>query len=254
MDTRRSFEDRYIFTLTVISCFESIIFITGGLSSGKHDVYYYPPEGKPKCRSKPEMAKILGASFDLSGFDYSSGLFSSSTGNTFSSAVRPSGGREREQPKTDFMRGARSGQQYKSDNLLPPIRQTASIFKQPVTVVKVEDHTLRCPCINVLQVSEDEESRVKADSGQRSRQLRDKPRQLFWERRLAGISARSPEVDRLTLPESLRGLLEDDTMMTSIRSLDQGERAASVRDEDIRNQEKRVEEARNRLAAAIKAL
>jgi len=185
------------------------------------------------------MAKILGASFDLSGFDYSSGLFSSSTGNTFSSAVRPSGGREREQPKTDFMRGARSGQQHKSDNLLPPIRQTASIFKQPVTVVKV---------------SEDEESRVKADSGQRSRQLRDKPRQLFWERRLAGISARSPEVDRLTLPESLRGLLEDDTMMTSIRSLDQGERAASVRDEDIRNQEKRVEEARNRLAAAIKAL
>jgi len=212
---------------------------TGGLSSGKHDVYYYPPEGKPKCRSKPEMAKLLGASFDLSGFDYSSGLLSSSTGNTFSSAVRPSGGRERELPKTDFMRGARSGQQHKSDNLLPPIRQTASIFKQPVTVVKV---------------SEDEESRVKADSGQRSRQLRDKPRQLFWERRLAGISARSPEVDRLALPESLRGLLEDDTMMTSIRSLDQGERAASVKDEDIRNQEKRVEEARNRLAAAIKAL
>lgn len=210
---------------------------TGGLSSGKHDVYYYPPDGKPKCRSKPEMAKILGASFDLSGFDYSSGLFSSATGNTFSSAVRPSGGRERDQPKTDFMKGARIGHQHKSDNLLPPIRQTASIFKQPVTVVKV---------------SEDEESRVKADSGQR--QLRDKPRQLFWERRLAGISARSPEVDRLTLPESLRGLMEDDAMLSSIRSLDQGERAASVRDEDIRNQEKRVEEARNRLAAAIKAL
>ena len=81
------------------------------------------------------MAKILGSSFDLSGFDYSSGLLSS--GNTFSSAVRPSGGREREQPKTDFMKGARSGHHQKSDNMLPPIRQTASIFNQPVTVVKV---------------------------------------------------------------------------------------------------------------------
>ena len=78
------------------------------------------------------MAKILGSSFDLSGFDYSSGLLSS--GNTFSSAGRP---RERDQPKTDFMKGARSGQQQKSDNILPPIRQTASIFNQPVTVVKV---------------------------------------------------------------------------------------------------------------------
>ena len=110
---------------------------SGGLSAGKHDVYYYPPEGKPKCRSKPEMVKVLGDSLDLSGFDFSTGLFTS-TGNSFSpaSAVRPSGGRERENPKTDFMKGARSGNQ-RSDNQLPPIRQTASIFKQPVTVVKV---------------------------------------------------------------------------------------------------------------------
>ena len=111
------------------------ISITGGLSAGKYDVYYYPPEGKPKCRSKPEMVKILGDSLDLSGFDFSTGVFSK-TGNTFNSAVRPGGGRERENPKTDFMKGARCGQQS-SDNMLPPIRQTASIFKQPVTVVKV---------------------------------------------------------------------------------------------------------------------
>ena len=79
------------------------------------------------------MVKILGDSLDLSGFDFSTGVFSS-TGNTFNSAVRPGGGREREIPKTDFMKGR--GQQG-ADNMLPPIRQTASIFKQPVTVVKV---------------------------------------------------------------------------------------------------------------------
>ena len=113
--------------------YDCIISITGGLSAGKYDVYYYPPEGKPKCRSKPEMVKILGDSLDLSGFDFSTGVFST-PGNTFNSAVRPGGGRERENPKTDFMKGR--GQQS-NDNMLPPIRQTASIFKQPVTVVKV---------------------------------------------------------------------------------------------------------------------
>ena len=106
----------------------------------------------------------------------------------------------------------------------------------------------------MLQVSEDQESRVKPDTRQRARLLSDKPRQLFWERRLAGISARSPEVDRMTLPESVQGLLEEDTSLLASIMKEPGERGVSVRDEDIRNQEKRVEEARNRLAAAIKAL
>ena len=95
---------------------------------------------------------------------------------------------------------------------------------------------------------------MKPDTRQRARQLSDKPRQLFWERRLAGISARSPEVDRMTLPESVQGLLEEDTSLLASIMKEPGERVVSVRDEDIRNQEKRVEEARNRLAAAIKAL
>merc|ERR1712241_1452058 len=46
---------------------------TGGLSAGKFDVYYYPPGGKLKCRSKPEMVKVLGNSIDLSNFDYTQG-------------------------------------------------------------------------------------------------------------------------------------------------------------------------------------
>ena len=58
----------------------------------------------------------------------------------------------------------------------------------------------------------------------------------------------------LTLPESVRGLLEEDTSLLASIMKEPGERVVSVRDEDIRNQEKRVEEARNRLAAAIKAL
>lgn len=55
-------------------------------------------------------------------------------------------------------RGVRS-----DSSLVPPIRQTASIFKQPVTVYKTQ------------------ESKVKTDLKQGTQE---KPKQLFWEKRL----------------------------------------------------------------------
>lgn len=58
----------------------------------------------------------------------------------------------------DFDRGVRS-----DASLVPPIRQTASIFKQPVTVYKTQ------------------ESKVKTDL---KHGTQEKPKQLFWEKRL----------------------------------------------------------------------
>lgn len=49
-------------------------------------------------------------------------------------------------------------------SLVPPIRQTASIFKQPVTLVK------------------NQEGKVKSDNPKHGSQ--EKPKQLFWEKRL----------------------------------------------------------------------
>lgn len=43
-----------------------------GLSAGKVDIYYYSPVGK-KCRSKPELIKLLGDQYDLSTFDFHTG-------------------------------------------------------------------------------------------------------------------------------------------------------------------------------------
>lgn len=48
-------------------------------------------------------------------------------------------------------------------SLVPPIRQTASIFKQPVTVIKTQ------------------EGKVKSDL---KHGAQEKPKQLFWEKRL----------------------------------------------------------------------
>lgn len=51
-------------------------------------------------------------------------------------------------------------------SLVPPIRQTASIFKQPVTVHRTQS-----------------EGKVKADF---KHGTQEKPKQLFWEKRLEG--------------------------------------------------------------------
>lgn len=58
-----------------------------------------------------------------------------------------------------FSRGVRT-----DASLVPPIRQTASIFKQPVTLYKTQ------------------ESKVKNDLKHGNSQ--EKPKQLFWEKRL----------------------------------------------------------------------
>ena len=103
-------------------------------------------------RSKPELIKLLGDTVDLSTFDYSTGTMNSTLikprgrmPKTAKDKVRPGltlkkcpynihqGDRE------DVLRANRT----QTANLVPPIRQTASIFKQPVTVFKVGSERLQ---------------------------------------------------------------------------------------------------------------
>ncbi len=107
--------------------------MSGGIAgSRKTDVYYYSPSGK-KVRSKPELLKILGEHFDLAAFDYHSGKinphYANSNGKT--SGKSRSNGTSKSSSQYDFQRSLRT-----DSSLVPPIRQTASIFKQPVTVRK----------------------------------------------------------------------------------------------------------------------
>ncbi len=102
----------------------------GGIGGGrKSDVYYISPSGK-KFRSKPELLKALGDHYDLSAFDYFSGkmLTHHINANGKSSGKARTNGTSK-QSQYDFQRSLRT-----DSSLVPPIRQTASIFKQPVTV------------------------------------------------------------------------------------------------------------------------
>uniref|UniRef100_A0A8B9HFN6 Methyl-CpG binding domain protein 2 n=1 Tax=Astyanax mexicanus TaxID=7994 RepID=A0A8B9HFN6_ASTMX len=94
-----------------------------GLSAGKSDVYYYSPTGK-KFRSKPQLSRYLGNTVDLGCFDFR-------TGKMMPSKLQKNKQRLRSE-NLSLSKG-------KPDlNTALPIRQTASIFKQPVT--KVVNH------------------------------------------------------------------------------------------------------------------
>uniref|UniRef100_A0A4W4FU48 Methyl-CpG binding domain protein 3 n=1 Tax=Electrophorus electricus TaxID=8005 RepID=A0A4W4FU48_ELEEL len=190
-----------------------------------------------KFRSKPQLARYLGNSMDLSSFDFRTGKITR--------IIEHAG-------KPDL-------------NTSLPVRQTASIFKQPVT--KVTNHP---------------SNKVKTDP----QKAVDQPRQLFWEKKLSGLNAydiAEELVKTMDLPKGLQGVgpgCTDKTLLSAIASALHtssapitGQLSAAVEknpgvwlntaqplckafivtDEDIRKQEELVYNVRKRLEEALMA-
>ncbi|XP_051552382.1 methyl-CpG-binding domain protein 2-like isoform X1 [Myxocyprinus asiaticus] len=219
-----------------------------GLSAGKSDVYYYSPTGK-KFRSKPQLSRYLGNSVDLGCFDFR-------TGKMMPGKMQ----KNKQRLRSDNLNMTKG----KLDlNTALPIRQTASIFKQPVT--KVVNHP---------------NNKVKTDLQKATEQ----PRQLFWEKRLKGLRSSdvTEEVLRtMELPKGLQSIgpdSSDETLLSAIASalhmssapitgqtstaaeknpaiwLNSSQplcKAFTVTDEDIREQELKVHQARRSLEDAL---
>ncbi|XP_045347208.1 methyl-CpG-binding domain protein 3 isoform X2 [Leopardus geoffroyi] len=146
------------------------------------------PSGK-KFRSKPQLARYLGGSMDLSTFDFRTGKLLMSKAS-----------RSRQRVRYD------SSSQVKGKpdlNTALPVRQTASIFKQPVT--KITNHP---------------SNKVKSDPQKAVEQ----PRQLFWEKKLSGLNAfdiAEELVKTMDLPKGLQGVgpgCTDETLLSAIAS------------------------------------
>lgn len=154
-------------------------------------------------------------------------------------------------------------------SLVPPIRQTASIFKQPVTVYK------------------NQESVVNPDLKYGPQE---KPKQLFWEKRLEGLRACDTdgyELQAVDLPTGLKAVgphVSQETVLQSVatalhvsnypvtgqissRSSLESKNSAvflnpdqplihavSICDDDIRKQEDKVNNVRKKLQEAIKCI
>ncbi len=90
-------------------------------------------------RNKPELVKALGEHYDLSAFDYITGKINPLLLKTKTAAAAGTGSGDSNKRKST-PNGNRSSahdlaKTIRADaSLVPPIRQTASIFKQPVTV------------------------------------------------------------------------------------------------------------------------
>ncbi|CAH1379510.1 hypothetical protein MTP99_003328 [Tenebrio molitor] len=151
-------------------------------------------------------------------------------------------------------------------SLVPPIRQTASIFKQPVTVYKTQ------------------ESKVKSDYKNGNQE---KPKQLIWEKRLEGLRAcdlDGTEFEAMELPKGLKPVgpnVNEETIIQSVATalhvstqpvtgqtgpkaaleknpgvfLDPKQplvQAVNISEDDIKRQEDRVAVARRKLQEALK--
>ncbi|KAI8044278.1 hypothetical protein M5D96_000429 [Drosophila gunungcola] len=154
-------------------------------------------------------------------------------------------------------------------SLVPPIRQTASIFKQPVTAIR--NHT-------------QDPAKVKHDA---KHGTQEKPKQLFWEKRLERLRAchdNGEELDDISLPKTIRTVgpnVNEQTVLqsvaTALHMLNAGVHGQSstkadltknamafmnpeqplmhaviISEDDIRKQEDRVGVARRKLQDALK--
>ncbi|XP_054644520.1 methyl-CpG-binding domain protein 3b isoform X2 [Dunckerocampus dactyliophorus] len=213
-------------------------------------LYSLCPSGK-KFRSKPQLARYLGNQMDLSSFDFRTGKMLMSKLNKNRQRMRYDNNNQNK-GKPDL-------------NTSLPVRQTASIFKQPVT--KVTNHP---------------SNKVKTDP----QKAVDQPRQLFWEKKLSGLNAydiAEELVKTMELPKGLQGVgpgCTDKTLLSAIASALHtsaapitGQLSAAVEknpgvwlnttqplckafivtDEDIRKQEELVYSVRKRLEEALMA-
>lgn len=150
--------------------------------------YIFRPDGS-KFRTKAQMARFLGESVDLTSFDYR-------TGEINSLLLRK--GKRQKNSSLENIRGFRCGE----SSMVPPIRRTASIFKQPVTLVRsINEGTTRSDPLNDVS---------------------SKPKQIFWEKRLENMRASNKDqefYESFELPKRMRAVGPNVTSDTAIRSI-----------------------------------
>ncbi|XP_043277409.1 methyl-CpG-binding domain protein 2 isoform X1 [Venturia canescens] len=187
-------------------------------------------------------------------------------------------------PKVDvysyYSRGVRNNL-----SLQPPIRQTASIFKQPVTIYKTQEGKVK----DIKHGNQEKPKQEGAEKTDGKYGSQDKPKQLFWEKRLEGMRACDPdgyEFEAMDLPKTLKPVgpyITEETLLQSVATalhlssqpvtgqtqsksnLEKNPgvflnpdqpliQAVSIMDEDIKKQEDRVAVARKKLEDALRAI
>ncbi|KAH8242806.1 hypothetical protein KR032_002259, partial [Drosophila birchii] len=242
-------------SISLYRCSAMPLPLTGGGVSGGH--------GSAANALKRKLARSQLGSQASAGSGSGSAPISAAAAAGVASSSSPTAG-SRQQQQIELSRALRT-----DVSLVPPIRQTASIFKQPVTAIR--NHT-------------QDPGKVKPDA---KHGTQEKPKQLFWEKRLERLRAchdNGEELDDISLPKTIRTVgpnVNEQTVLqsvaTALHMLNAGVHGQSstkadltknamafmnpeqplmhaviISEDDIRKQEDRVGVARRKLQDALK--
>lgn len=255
-----------------------------GLSNGKYKVHYVNETGQ-RFKNKCMLARFIGGEVDLTPFDWRTGK------------IDPFLKRKVER-MMKIRESADVNRRLRNDHTIkPPLRQTVSNFKLPVTIYRIqpkEAAPVVAPANSVMtrhvqdkikQANNHEQQRAALAAAEaRANNL--KPRQIFWEKRLQGLSASINDIENIEkfyLPRNIKPLIPDyiadDSVVRAIvaslhdRNVVTGQTAPksevnknpaifmdpyqppthqiSVDDQDLKRQEERVQHYRKELANEI---
>ncbi|XP_055345515.1 methyl-CpG-binding domain protein 3-like [Paramacrobiotus metropolitanus] len=195
----------------------------GVVNPGQKLVYYYAPDGT-KFRSKADLARFFGTRLDLSNLDFKTGKMLSNypytSGNAAAAGGAPGAGGAMRKPHVNS--AARSGPLTRNGAgsslatlqklLEAPVRQCTCIYNQKVKVVESAGQ-------NVCREARD---LPKAITTHLPRNLKPKPLQVFWAKRLEDYEASDMDLDlkgTQQLPKGFKAatsIIRDSTAIASL--------------------------------------
>lgn len=187
-----------------------------GLSNGKYQVHYINELGQ-RFKNKCMLARFMGGKVDLTPFDWRTGKIDPYLKRKVDRMIKL-----KECP--DVNRRLRNDHTIK-----PPLRQTVSNFKLPVTIYRAqpkESPPVQAPSNSVMtrqvqdkikQANNHEQQRAALAAAE-AKTNNFKPRQIFWEKRLQGqqASINDENYEKFNLPRNIKPMLPEQITDDSI--------------------------------------
>lgn len=180
-----------------------------GLSNGKYQVHYINESGQ-RFKNKCMLARFMGGEVDLTPFDWRTGKIDPYLKRKVERILKL-----RDCP--DVNRRLRNDHTIK-----PPLRQTVSNFKLPVTIYRNQpkesppivpptNSVMTRQVQNQIKQANNHDQQRAALAAAEARTNNFKPRQIFWEKRLQGqhASINDENYERFSLPRNIKSLLPD---------------------------------------------
>lgn len=191
-----------------------------GLSSGKNQVHYINESGQ-RFKNKCMLSRFMGKEVDLAPFDWRYGKINQSIKRKVERIIKI-----KESPDTN--------RRLRNDHTIkPPLRQTVSNFKLPVTIFRAQPKEAApvVPPPNSVMTRQVQNQISRANNHEQQRAAlavaeakanNFKPRQVFWAKRLQNLRASTNDenMEKFVIPRNMKPILpelfSDDTVIRAV--------------------------------------